>query len=87
LDNWTKICKSFYDNSLKESYLPSRVYNYYSENLGIQACANYTEDVYSYYKDGEYKREEYTGWSYKEIVFKDKEELVFEGYFPSRVIL
>lgn len=87
LNNWTRICKSFYDNSLKESYLPTRVGNYYSENLGIQACAYYIEDVYSYYEDYETKRYEYSGWRYKEIVFKDKEELIFEGYFPSRVIL
>lgn len=83
LNNWTKICKSFYDNSLKESYLPTRVYNYYSENLGIQACAYYTEDVHTYYEDYEYKRYEYSGWCFKEMTFKDREELIFEGYFPS----
>lgn len=86
-NNWIKICKSFYDSSLKESYLPTRIYNYYSENLGIQACAYYTEDVYTYYEDDEYKRYEYSGWKYTEMTFKDREELIFEGYHPSRIKL
>lgn len=84
LNNWTRICKSYYDHSLQEtSYLPEKVSYYYGENLGIQACAYYVEDVREYYKDGETKREEYSGWRYKEIVFKDREELVFDGYYPS----
>jgi hypothetical protein len=80
-NNWIKICKSFYDNSLKESYLPTRINNYYSENLGIQACAYYTEDVYAYYEDYETKYQEYSGWKYTEMTFKDREELIFERLF------
>lgn len=87
LNNWLKICKSFYDSSLKENSLPEKIYTFKSENLGIQACAFYTVDVDSKEEDGEYKRFEYSGWRYKEMVFKDREELIFEGFYPSRVNL